>query len=87
MLFLLSRKQPPFSQGTYAGAFMLGYGICRFAVEFIREPDVQLGYLWGNWLTMGQVLSVPLILIGIGLLIYAWKTKRPQEGPQYEAEE
>ena len=83
VLFVLSRKQPPFPQGTYSGVFMLGYGICRFMVEFIREPDVQLGYLWGGWLTMGQVLSLPLILTGIALLIYAWKTKKPQDGPHY----
>ena len=83
VLFMLSRKQPPFPQGTYSGVFMLGYGICRFMVEFIREPDVQLGYLWGGWLTMGQVLSLPLILAGIALLIYARKTKKPQDGPHY----
>lgn len=83
VLFVLSRKQPPFPQGTYSGVFMLGYGICRFMVEFIREPDVQLGYLWGGWLTMGQVLSLPLILAGIALLIYAWKTKKLQDGPHY----
>lgn len=83
VLFVLSRKQPPFPQGTYSGVFMLGYGICRFMVEFIREPDVQLGYLWGGWLTMGQVLSLPLILAGIALLIYARKTKKPQDGPHY----
>lgn len=83
VLFVLSRKQPPFPQGTYSGVFMLGYGICRFMVEFIREPDVQLGYLWGGWLTMGQVLSLPLVLAGIALLIYAWKTKKPQDGPHY----
>ena len=87
LLFVLSRKQPPFPRGTYTGVFMIGYGICRFMVEFIREPDVQLGYLWGGWLTMGQVLSVPLILIGIGLVIYAYKTKRPQEGPRYDFDE
>ena len=87
LLFALSRKLPPFSRGTYTGVFMIGYGICRFMVEFIREPDVQLGYLWGGWLTMGQVLSVPLILIGIGLLIYAYKTKHPQKGPQYDFDE
>ena len=81
VLFVLSRKQPPLPQGTYSGVFMLGYGICRFMVEFIREPDVQLGYLWGGWLTMGQVLSLPLILAGIALLIYARKTKKPQDGP------
>lgn len=81
ILFALSRKRPPFPRGTYVGVFMLGYGICRFMVEFIRQPDAQLGYLWGGWLTMGQVLSVPLILIGIALLIYAWKTRKPQQGP------
>ena len=56
-------------------------------VEFIREPDVQLGYLWGGWLTMGQVLSLPLILIGIALLVYAYKTKLPQDGPKYGLED
>ena len=82
VLFALSRKVPPLPRGTFTGVFMLGYGICRFLVEFIREPDAQLGYLWGGWLTMGQVLSIPLIVIGIGLVIYAVKTKKPQEGPR-----
>lgn len=87
ILFALSRKQPPFPRGTYTGVFMLGYGICRFMVEFIREPDVQLGYLWGGWLTMGQVLSLPLILVGIALLMYAYKTNLPQDGPKYGLED
>lgn len=87
ILFALSRKQPPFPRGTYTGVFMLGYGICRFMVEFIREPDVQLGYLWGGWLTMGQVLSLPLILVGIALLVYAYKTNLPQDGPKYGLED
>lgn len=81
ILFLMARKTPPFPRGTYAGVFMLGYGICRFVIEFVREPDAQLGYLWGGWLTMGQVLSVPLIIAGIALLVYAAKTRRPQSGP------
>ena len=58
------------------------YGIFRFLIEFVREPDVQLGYLWGGWLTMGQVLSVPLIIGGILVLIYAAKRKLPQQGSQ-----
>lgn len=87
ILFALSRKQPPFPRGMYTGVFMLGYGICRFMVEFIREPDVQLGYLWGGWLTMGQVLSLPLILVGIALLVYAYKTNLPQDGPKYGLED
>ncbi len=84
ILFALAYKVPPRPRGTFFGVFMFGYGICRFLIEFVREPDVQLGYLWGGWLTMGQVLSVPLILAGVALLIYAFKTKKPQEGPRLE---
>lgn len=82
VLFALSRKRPPRPQGTFLGAFLVLYGIFRFLIEFVREPDVQLGYLWGGWLTMGQVLSAPLIVAGIALLIYAARTRHPQEGPR-----
>ena len=51
-----------------SGLFGLMYGLFRFLIEFVREPDAQLGYLAFGWLTMGQILSLPLILIGIGLL-------------------
>lgn len=82
VLFALSRKYPPRPQGTFLGTFLVLYGIFRFLIEFVREPDVQLGYLWGGWLTMGQVLSAPLIVAGIALLIYAARTRNPQAGPQ-----
>ena len=82
VLFALSRKRPPRPQGTFLGAFLVLYGIFRFLIEFVREPDVQLGYLWGGWLTMGQVLSAPLIVAGIALIIYAARTRHPQAGPQ-----
>ena len=82
VLFALSRKRPPRPQGTFLGAFLVLYGIFRFLIEFVREPDVQLGYLWGGWLTMGQVLSAPLIVAGIALLIWAARTRRPQTGPR-----
>lgn len=82
VLFALSRKRPPRPQGTFLGAFLVLYGIFRFLIEFVREPDVQLGYLWGGWLTMGQVLSAPLIVAGIALLIWAARTRHPQAGPQ-----
>lgn len=82
VLFALSRKRPPRPQGTFLGAFLVLYGIFRFLIEFVREPDVQLGYLRGGWLTMGQVLSAPLIVAGIALLIYAARTRHPQAGPQ-----
>ena len=80
VLFALSRKRPPRARGTFLGVFLIMYGCFRFAIEFVREPDVQLGYLWGGWLTMGQVLSTPLIAVGIGVLLYALIAKKSQQG-------
>ncbi len=81
ILFALSRKTPPRSRGTFLGVFMLLYGVFRFLVEFVRLPDEQLGYLLGtNWLTMGQVLSLPLIIAGICMLIWVSRTHLPQQG-------
>lgn len=82
VLFALSRKMPPRPRGTFVGAFLLLYGVFRFLIEFVREPDAQLGYLWGGWLTMGQVLSAPLVIAGVAMLVYAAKRKLPQEGPR-----
>lgn len=82
VLFVLSRKLPPKPRGTFLGLFLVLYGFFRFMIEFVREPDVQLGYLWGGWLTMGQVLSLPLILVGAVVLWYAYTKKLPQEGMQ-----
>ncbi len=58
-----------------SGVFSLTYGLLRFFVEFFREPDRHLGYIAFNWLSMGQLLSLPLILLGIGLLVLAYKKK------------
>ena len=80
VLFALSRKRPPRARGTFLGVFLVLYGTFRFLMEFVRGPDVQLGYLWGGWLTMGQLLSLPLVLVGVGVLVYACVAKRPQEG-------
>lgn len=80
VLFALSRKQPPRWRGTFWGLFLTMYGCFRFLIEFVRQPDVQLGYLWGGWLTMGQVLSVPLVVAGIMVIVYAMRHKLPQQG-------
>lgn len=80
ILFVLSRKQPPFPRGTFIGVFMMLYGVCRFLIEFVRQPDAHIGYLAGGWLTMGQVLSVPLVMLGIALVVFASAKKLPQEG-------
>lgn len=58
-----------------SGPFLLLYGIFRFLVEFIRVPDPQLGHLARGWLTMGQALSLPMILIGEALLTYAYSAR------------
>src|SRR5262249_53767539 len=56
--------------GMVTGIFALAYGLARFFCEFFREPDVQLGFLWGG-LTMGMLLSVPLMLAGAGFILFA----------------
>ena len=80
LLYALSRKAPARPRGTFLGVFLVVYAICRFAMEFVRQPDVQIGYLWGGWLTMGQCLSVPLLVAGVCLLVWACKRKLPQQG-------
>ncbi|MDR6816540.1 phosphatidylglycerol:prolipoprotein diacylglycerol transferase [Neorhizobium sp. 2083] len=58
--------------GTIAGTFVVGYALCRIFVEFFREPDAQLGYLLGtSWLTMGMVLSLPMIAAGLWAIVRA----------------
>lgn len=73
ILFALSRKLPPYKPGTYFAVFCIFYAIFRFAVEFVRQPDSQLGYLAWDWLTMGQLLSVPVFALGIGILIWNFR--------------
>ncbi|GLQ56080.1 prolipoprotein diacylglyceryl transferase [Devosia nitrariae] len=62
--------------GLTAGIFGIGYALSRIAVEFVRLPDAQIGYLYGGWLTMGQVLSLPLLLAGLALALFALRKKR-----------
>lgn len=59
-----------------SGMFLLCYGIFRFFVEFYRVPDAHLSYLALGWVTMGQVLTVPMILGGVALLFLAWRRPR-----------
>ena len=70
LLWLYARK--PRFRGQVAGFFVAGYGVFRFVAEFWREPDANLGLL-GLGLSMGQWLSVPMILAGLGLWIFARK--------------
>lgn len=59
--------------GLVAGTFVSLYALSRIAVEFVRVPDAQLGYLFGGWLTMGMVLSVPMLLLGLWAI---WRANR-----------
>lgn len=68
--FFSSRPRPTMA---VSGLFLACYGLFRFAVEFVRMPDVQLGYLAFGWVTMGQVLSLPMLLGGLLLLILAYR--------------
>ncbi len=78
VLQVLSRRRPILPQGTFMGVFVAGYGVVRFLVEFVRVPDEQLGYLFGGVITMGQILSMPLVVVGIVLVAIARKRGREQ---------
>ena len=75
VLFILSRKAfVRHRPGILGGTFVAGYGISRIIVEFFRQPDAQLGYLAGG-ITMGQILSIPMVLAGVGCIVYGLKSK------------
>lgn len=63
----IARK--PHAHGSVLAYFLILYAMFRFAVEFVREPDAHIGYLAFDWLTMGQLLSVPMVLIGLVMLV------------------
>ncbi|TAK96505.1 prolipoprotein diacylglyceryl transferase, partial [Patescibacteria group bacterium] len=63
-------------QGELLWLYFIGYGLVRFAIEFVREPDSQLGLFWG-WLTLGQIFSLVAVLVGIGGIL--WKKRNIQE--------
>ena len=66
ILYIYSNKPRP--RYAVSGLFALSYGVFRFAIEFIREPDRAIGFIAWGWLTMGQLLSLPLVLVGLALL-------------------
>ena len=63
--------------GLILGSFITIYALARITSEFFREPDPQLGFLWGG-LTMGMLLSVPMIIVGTVLIMMAWRREMPQ---------
>ena len=72
VLWWFSAKPRP--RMAVSGLFLLIYGLVRIVVEFVRQPDPQLGFIAFDWLTMGQLLSLPMVVLGIGLMV--WGVKR-----------
>lgn len=71
ILWIYSSKRRPL--GAISGLFAICYGIFRCVAEFFRLPDVQIGYLAFGWVTEGQLLSIPLIMVGILLMVCAYR--------------
>ena len=86
VLFLLlwwyARRPRPLM--AVSGLFLIGYGAFRFLVEFVRVPDEGLGYLLFDWVTMGQILSTPMVLLGLAFFIVAQRRgdMAPQATPE-----
>jgi phosphatidylglycerol---prolipoprotein diacylglyceryl transferase len=64
--------------GAASGLFLVGYGTCRFVVEYAREPDSFLGFLALGF-TMGQWLSIPMVIAGILLMVWAYRNAQKAE--------
>jgi len=81
MLWLYTKRRRP--TGATSGLFLVGYGGCRFVAEFAREPDAFLGPL-ALGLSMGQWLSLPMIVAGVGLMIWAYRRADRSEPTVYD---
>lgn len=68
--------------GVVMGSFIAGYGVARTIVEFFREPDAQIGFLFGQWLTMGMMLSIPMALVGAAIIWKSATSKTPIPKPK-----
>jgi len=71
LLAVFSRKPRP--SAAVSGLFLFGYGCFRFVAEFFREPDGHIGFIAGEWLTMGMVLSLPMVFAGLVIMVFAYR--------------
>ena len=69
LLFVFSMKPRP--RYAVSALFLILYGVFRFVVEFFREPDPHLGFIWFDWMTRGQQLCLPMLVAGLGLFVFA----------------
>jgi len=72
-LLLAVYSRLPRPAGAVSGLFLVGYGSFRLVAEFFREPDAHIGFLGGGWLTMGMLLSLPMILAGAFIMVFAYR--------------
>ncbi len=79
ILWMYSSRPRP--KGAVAGLFGVLYSGSRMSVEFFRVPDAQIGYLFGGWLTMGQLLCLPLLFAGLWLLFHAYHSNAVSRAP------
>ena len=73
ILWFYSKKPRP--SGAVSGLFLICYGSFRIFAEFFRQPDAHIGYIAFGWLTEGQLLSLPMVLLGVGILVWAYKKR------------
>lgn len=78
VLWLFTLKERP--RMATSALFLIGYGLARFSIEFFREPDLDQGFVAFDWMTKGQVLTVPMILVGLTLLALAYRRQSPAAG-------
>ncbi len=76
ILYLFSAKRRP--RYTVCSLFLIGYGFFRFGIEFVREPDAHIGYMFG-WMTRGQLLTIPMIVIGAVIFYFAYRSPKYAE--------
>ncbi len=70
LLWLFSRRPRP--TAAVSGLFLALYGVFRFVVEFVREPDSHIGFDLFDWMTRGQILSLPMIIVGVLMILWAY---------------
>ena len=76
ILNLYIRKPRP--MGAVSGLFLIGYGAFRIIVEFFRQPDARFTGAWVQYISMGQILSIPMIVAGVIMMVWAYR-RSPQQ--------
>ncbi|HHB91661.1 MAG TPA: prolipoprotein diacylglyceryl transferase [Thioploca sp.] len=71
ILWIFSKRPRPIM--AVSGLFLVCYGLFRFLIEFVREPDHGLGFIAFDWMTMGQILTIPMLIAGVTLIILAYR--------------